>query len=79
MDKNSVKFVGREGLLYTDENGETFCVYTEMVPLKKSEMVLFANEIKPIGCNRELSNNERETIISKIVELTKDIEWQINC
>jgi len=76
-DKNSVKFIGSSGLLYTNENGETFCVYTETLPLEKSAMVLYSKEIKPLGCNRELTDNDRETIISKILELTKYIKWQI--
>ena len=76
-DKNLVKFIGSSGLLYTDESGETFCVYTETLPSEKSAMVLYSNEIKPLGCDRELADNERETIISKILELTKHVEWQI--
>ena len=76
-DKNSVKFIGRSGLLYTNENGETFCVYSETLPLEKSTMILYSNEIKPLDCNRELSDNDRETIISKNLELTKHVEWQI--
>jgi len=75
-DKNSVKFIGRSGLLYTDENSETFCVYTETLPSEKSTMVLYSNEIKSLG-GRELTDNDRETIISKILELTKHVEWQI--
>ena len=76
-DKNSVKFIGRSGLLYTDENGKTFCVYTETLPMRQFDMVLYSREIKPLGCNRELSDNDREMIISKILELTKHINWQI--
>ena len=76
-DKNSVKFIGRSGLLYTNENGETFCVYTETLPMRQFDMVLYPREIKPLGCNRELSVNDRENIISKICELTKHINWQI--
>ena len=64
-------------MLYTNEYGETFCVYSETLPLEKSTMILYSNEIKPLGCNRELSDNDREAIISKILELTKNVEWQI--
>ena len=76
-DKNSVKFIGRSGLLYTNENSETFCVYTETLPMRQLDMVLYSKEIKPLGCNRELSDNDREMIISEILELTKQINWQI--
>jgi hypothetical protein len=76
-NRNSVNFVGHSGLLFTDENGETFCVYTETLRTGKSDMVLYSNDIKPLGCNRELTDNDREKIISKILELTKYVEWQI--
>ena len=77
-DKNSVKFAGSSGLLYTDDDGETFCVYTETLPRGMYDMVLYANEIKALGSNRDLTKKDRELIISKILELTKHIKWQIN-
>ena len=75
-EENSVKFIGNSGLLYTDENSETFCVYTETLPYKKSCMVMYAKDIMPLYSNRELTENERETIVEKILELTQEINWQ---
>ena len=74
-DKNSVKFIGEAGLLFTDEDGVTFCVYTKALPFGKS--VLYSKDIIQLGNNRELTDNDREMIISKILELTKHIQWQI--
>jgi len=76
-DKNSVKFIGRSGLLYTDEDGKTFCVYTETLPFGKSGMVLHSKEIKQLSSNSDLTENDREKVILKILELTKHINWQI--
>jgi len=74
-DKNSVKFVGHSGLIFTDENGEAYCIYSKTLPL--GNMVLHSKEIKPLNGNRELSDEDREIIVSKILELTKHIKWQI--
>ena len=74
-DKNLVRFLGRRGLLFTDENGVTFCVYSKA--LSSKDMVLYTKDIRPIGSDRELNDNDKETIISKILELTKYINWQI--
>jgi hypothetical protein len=76
-DKNSVKFTGDAGLLFTDEKGVIFCVYTQTLPFGQSDMVLYSKEIRRIGSKRELTDNEREMIISKILELTPHIKWQI--
>jgi hypothetical protein len=77
-NKCSVEFIGRTGLLFTNENGERFCVYCRTLPEGKFDKVLYSKDIRPIDCDRELTDNERETIISKILELTKKIKWKIN-
>jgi hypothetical protein len=75
--KNSVKFIGGSELLFTDEKGKSFLVNIQILPIGEYDMVLFTREIQPLVGNRELTDNDREIIISKILELTKDIKWQI--
>jgi hypothetical protein len=74
-ERNSVKFIENAGLLFTDEDGVTFCAYTETLPSGNS--VLYSKEITQLGSNRELTDNDREKIISKILGLTQYIKWQI--
>ena len=76
-DKNSVKFIGRRGLVFTDEDGVRYCVYIKTLSSGEYDMVLYSKDIRPLDIERKLNDNERETIISKILELTKDINWQI--
>ena len=63
FEKNSVVFAGEEGLFFTDENGETF--FAECQKLSSNEWVLFSRSIRRI-CISELTDEEREIIISKI-------------
>jgi hypothetical protein len=76
-DRNSVKFIGKIGLLYTNEDGETFCVYTKTLSSGQYEKVLYAKDIRKIGCERELNDNEKEVVVSNILGLTKDVKWLI--
>jgi len=76
-DKNSVKFIGRRGLIFTDEDGIRFCVHIKTLSSGEYDMVLYSKDIRPLDIDRKLNDNERETIVSKILELTKDIKWQI--
>ena len=62
--KNSVVFAGEEGLFFTDENGET--LFAKCQKLSSDEWVLFSSSIKRICCITELTDEEREIIISKI-------------
>ena len=68
-DKNSVIFTGT-GLLFTDENGNIFLISCHNLMASEYDMVLFSKGIRQIGCKKELSDSDREEIISKIVELT---------
>ena len=75
-DKSSVKFIGNSGLLFTDEDGVTFFVYTETTSLENYDRILYSKDINP-NCNQELTDNDKKRIVSKILELTKDIKWKI--
>jgi len=68
-DKNSVIVIGT-GLLFTDENGKIFLISCHNLMASEYDKVLFSKGIRQIGCKNELSDSDREKIISKIVELT---------
>jgi len=68
-DKNSVIVIGT-GLLFTDENGKIFLISCHNLMSSEYDKVLFSKGIRQIGCKNELSDSDREKIISKIVELT---------
>ena len=76
-NKNSVKFIGRRGLIFTDEDGVRYCVYIKTLSSGEYDMALYSKDIRPLDIERKLNKTEGETIISKILELTKDINWQI--
>jgi len=61
--KNSVVFAGEEGLIFTDETGETF--FAECQKISSDKWMLFSDSIRRISI-RELTDEEREIIISKI-------------
>ena len=76
-DRNSIKFPDASELLFTDENGKSFLANIQVLSIGEYDMVLFSNKIKRFCPDKELSAEEREIIISKILELTPDIRWQI--
>ena len=75
--KNSIQFTGRAGLLFTDENGMTYSVNSEMLASKQYDMVIFTKDIEPKDSNHKLEDKDKEMIISKIFELTKGIKWSV--
>jgi len=75
--KNSIQFTGRAGLLFTDENGMTYRVSSEILASKKYDMVIFTKDIEPIDSNHKFEDKDKEMIISKIFELTKGIKWLV--
>ena len=75
LDKNSVMCAGSSGLIFTDENGKSFMV--DSPKLSSGGRVLFTGRIKRFGCKTDTTAEEREKIIAKILELTPNIEWNI--
>jgi len=75
--KNSIQFTGRAGLLFTDENGMTYRVNSEILASKQYDMVIFTKDIEPKDSNHKLEDKDKEMIISKIFELTKGIKWLV--
>ena len=75
LKENSLTCTGGTGLIFTDENGKQFWV--DSPKLSSGERVLFTGRIKRFGCNTNTTAEEREAIIAKILELTPDIEWNI--
>ena len=74
--KSSVKFVENAGLTFTDEDGVEYFVLIKTISSEEYDKILYSKDIKP-RCRKELSDSDREKIISKILELTKDIKWQV--
>jgi hypothetical protein len=67
---------GETGLVVTDENGKSFLV--DCPKLSSGERVLFSSRIQRLYCKTEITDEEREKIISKVLELTPEIKWQIH-
>ena len=74
--KSSVKFVGNSGLTYTDEDGVEYFVLIRTISSENYDRILYSKDLKS-RCRKELSDSDRKKIISKILELTKDIKWQV--
>ena len=64
-------------MLFTDEKGKEYIVDTETIMTGTHDKVLFSKRITPIDRERKLSEKDRELIVSKILNLTKDIRWLI--
>ena len=75
LEKNSIMYAGETGLIFTDENGKSFLV--DSPKLSSGERVLFSGRIKQFGCNTDITAEEREKIISKVLELTPKTKWKI--
>jgi hypothetical protein len=67
---------GETGLIVTDENGKSFLVDSPKV--SSGERILFSSRIKRLDCKTDITNEEREKIISKLLELAPEIKWQIH-
>ena len=76
-NRSTIKIAGESALLYKDENGKSFLVKIQVLPDEEYDMILFTREIQPLYSNQKLTEKDREIIISKILELSTDIKWQI--
>ena len=76
LEKNSIMCAGETGLIFTDENGKSFLV--DSPKLSSGERVLFSGRIKQFGSNTDITAEEREKIISKVLELTPKTKWKIH-
>ena len=47
-DKNSIKFIGRRGLVFTDENGVRYCVYIKTLSSGEYDMALYSKDIRAL-------------------------------
>jgi hypothetical protein len=75
-DKSSVKFVGNSGLTFIDEDGVEYFVLIRTTSSENYDRILYSKDLKS-KCRKELTDSDRENIISKILELNKEIKWQI--
>jgi len=73
-EKNTIICTG-SGLLFTDESGNSFLI--DCPKLASGERILFSSRIKRIGPDKEMSEKEREIIVSKVLELTPETKWRI--
>ena len=71
-------FTGRSDLIFTDGDGIEYMVNTETFSSGMHDMVLFSKRIKTIEGDKKLNKKERETIVSKILNLTPEIKWLIH-
>ena len=74
VEKSSVMFVGRYGLIFTDEEGVMYNVHCEKT---ENTGTLLKQGIKAINKDKWLTNEDVEMIISKILSITPEIEWEI--
>ena len=74
-EKNTIICTGGSGLLFTDENGKTYLI--DCPKLASGERILFSSRIKQICSDKEMSEKEREIIVSKVLELTPETKWRI--
>ena len=70
-------FTGDLGLVFTDETGHSFLIESQKLLLGENERVLFSKRIKRLSSNKEITDKERKKIVSRVLELKKDIKWQI--
>ena len=75
--KCSVLFTGSSGLIFTSADGVPYKVNAETTALGMHDRILFSNSIRPLTGGRKINAVERELIVSKILEQTKDVKWLI--
>ena len=73
-DKSSIMFIGRYGLMFTDEDGIRYSVHTENTG---DGINLLKEGIVSINSNKVLNVQDRERIVSKILSLKPEIKWQV--
>ena len=74
VKKSSVMFVGRYGLIFTDEDGIMYNVHIEK---NENTGTLLKQGIKAINKEKLLTSEHIEMIISKILSITPEIKWEI--
>jgi len=74
VEKSSVMFVGRYGLVFTDEDGIMYNVHIEK---NEDTGTLLKQGIKALNKDKLLTNKDIEMIISKVLSLTPEIKWEI--
>ena len=67
-------FVGKYGLIFTDEDG---IMYNVHIDKHGSEGTLFRKGISAVNKYKLLTGEDVEMIISKILSITTEIEWEI--
>ena len=70
-------WAGHTELVFTDENNNSFLVDSQKLSLGENKRILFSNRIRRFGCNKDITAEEREIIVSKVLTLTPEIKWQI--
>jgi len=73
-NKVSILFTGRNGMLFTDENGIEYNLHTER---DGDTLVLSREKIKAVDSNHTLDYKEREEIVSKILKFMSGIKWRV--
>ena len=73
-EKNSIMFVGKYGMLFTDEDCTMYNVHIDR---EGNEGTLLRKGIVAINENKPVTEQNVEQIISKILSLTPDIKWEI--
>ena len=74
IEKNSIIFIGRYGLLFTDEDQTTYNVHIDR---HENGGTLLKKGIVAINESNLLTEQKIEQIISKILSLTPDIKWEV--
>jgi len=72
--KNTVMFIGRYGLLYTDAEGMIYNIHIDRI---RDTGTLLRNGITPINRYKRLTAEDADRIIDKVLELTPEVKWEI--
>ena len=73
-DKSSITFLGRYGMLFTDEDAVIYSVIIEKIG---DTVMLFKGGIKAINRHKILTDKDIEIIVAKILSLQPDVKWRI--
>ena len=73
-DKSSITFLGRYGMLFTDEDAVVYSVNIEKIG---DTIILYHEGIKAINKHKILNDKDIEIIISKILSLQPNFEWEV--
>ena len=67
-------FIGKYGLLFTDEDD---IMYTVLIDRHGSKGILFKRKILALNKRKQLLVSDLELIVSKILSLTPEVEWEV--